>query len=110
MNITRVPLYVPCLEELKAVLKEDLSKNYAEVSVEVVDCPDLMKLPFSLAASGLEGNPEILDMGGPGDPAVGGTQSYNIEAIVSRNSGCTKGFIIGAAQGPDYYRFGLSEV
>ncbi|XP_033207949.1 ester hydrolase C11orf54 homolog [Belonocnema kinseyi] len=110
MNITRVPLYVPDLEKLKAVLTEELAKNFAEVSVEVVDCPDLNKPPFSLGASGLGGNPEILDIGGPSVSIDGASESYTLDAIVSRSSGRTKGFMIGASQGPEDYYLGLCEI
>ncbi|XP_033229687.1 ester hydrolase C11orf54 homolog [Belonocnema kinseyi] len=92
------------------VLTEELSKNYAEVSVEVVDCPDLKKSPFTLAASGLGGKPEILDMGGPMVHPDFAAVPYNLDTIVSRNGGRKKGFIIGAAQGPASYPFGLSEI
>ncbi|XP_033207937.1 ester hydrolase C11orf54 homolog [Belonocnema kinseyi] len=110
MNITRVPLYVPELEELKAVLEEELAKNFAEVSVEVVDCPDLTKPPFTLGASGLGGNPEILDIGGPSVSVDGASESYTLNDIVSRSSGRTEGFMIGAAQGPEDYYLGLCEI
>lgn len=35
-----------------AALQKGLSKNYEQVEVSVVDCPDLTQKPFSLAASG----------------------------------------------------------
>lgn len=35
------------------VLEEGLSTNFAEVKVEVVDCPDLTQKPFLLSASGI---------------------------------------------------------
>lgn len=34
------------------VLQEGLAKNFANVEVEVVDCPDLSAAPFYLAAGG----------------------------------------------------------
>ena len=34
------------------VLKSALSKNFKEVNVDVVDCPDLLQKPWSLAAPG----------------------------------------------------------
>lgn len=39
-----------CLYPL--VLKSALSKNFLEASVDVVDCPDLLQKPWSLAAPG----------------------------------------------------------
>lgn len=34
------------------VLEVGLKKNFSDVSVSVVDCPDLTKSPFNLAAAG----------------------------------------------------------
>lgn len=36
------------------VLKSALSKNFAEVHVDVVDCPDLTEKPWNLAAEGIK--------------------------------------------------------
>ena len=35
------------------VLKDGLSKNFSNVEVEVVDCPDLREKPWTLAAPGM---------------------------------------------------------
>ena len=35
------------------VLKDGLSKNFSNVEVEVVDCPDLREKPWMLAAPGM---------------------------------------------------------
>ncbi|XP_031635011.1 ester hydrolase C11orf54 homolog [Contarinia nasturtii] len=48
-------LYTPPLSQLAEALSEGLRENYAEVSVKVVDCPDLTASPFNLAAKGLSG-------------------------------------------------------
>jgi len=40
----------PSLEDILPVLEAGLKKNYEEVSVEIVKCPDLTKAPFHLAA------------------------------------------------------------
>ena len=34
------------------VLQNGLSKNFAHVEVSIVDCPDLTKKPFNIAAKG----------------------------------------------------------
>lgn len=34
------------------MLKEGLIKNFANVEVEIVDCPDLTQEPFALSAPG----------------------------------------------------------
>ena len=35
------------------VLKDGLAKNFSNVEVEVVDCPDLREKPWTLAAPGM---------------------------------------------------------
>ena len=40
----------PNLDEIRMVLETGLRKNYEEAAVEIVDCPDLSKEPFKLAA------------------------------------------------------------
>ena len=54
----------PPLEDVKAVLQKGLSKNFENVEVSVVQCPDLTQAPFNLASKGLCGNSRILDIGG----------------------------------------------
>ncbi|KAJ7386967.1 hypothetical protein OS493_003929 [Desmophyllum pertusum] len=62
-------LLQPSLEELVQVLKDGFSKNFSNVDVEVVDCPDLREKPWTLAASAyvheFVAEPEIADVGGP---------------------------------------------
>lgn len=71
------PLFVPPLQEvadseycllikynfrtffLFSVLNKKLKSNFAEVHVEVVDCPDLRKEPFYLADQGLRINVKL---------------------------------------------------
>jgi len=57
---------IPC----KGVIKKDLfnstikyiSKNYIEVDVSIVECPDLRK--WDCPAEGISGNQRIIDVGG----------------------------------------------
>ena len=37
-----------------SVLADGLSENFEEVSVSVVDCPDLTEKPFMLASRGMQ--------------------------------------------------------
>ncbi|XP_055326567.1 ester hydrolase C11orf54 homolog isoform X2 [Sitodiplosis mosellana] len=69
INLTEVPweereLHVPSLRILASALRAGLSKNYADVTVEIQDCPDLTKAPFYLATEGLTGSQTIVDVGG----------------------------------------------
>ncbi|XP_035742224.1 ester hydrolase C11orf54 homolog [Vespa mandarinia] len=102
LKITERPLYVPSLHEIKNVLEEGLSTNFAEVKVEVVDCPDLTQKPFLLSASGLSGNPTILEFGGPSYllPLVQRDKIYDIRQLLEHLNYSDKAFVIGAGAGP----------
>lgn len=54
----------PKLEELVPVLQQGLKSYFAEVSVELTDCPDFSKKPYRIAVEGLHGKPTIADVGG----------------------------------------------
>lgn len=56
--------YAPSLEELVPVLQEGLKSYFADVKVELADCPNFTQKPFRIAVSGLLGNPTIADVGG----------------------------------------------
>jgi hypothetical protein len=53
----------PPLKLIASVLEAALNTNYEEASVEIVDCPDLTKAPFNLAAKGLCGKSSLADVG-----------------------------------------------
>lgn len=55
-------LWRPPLREVAGALQEGLAKNYASVSVAVVDCPDLRD--WGCATAGMSGRARILDVGG----------------------------------------------
>ncbi|XP_015172505.1 PREDICTED: ester hydrolase C11orf54 homolog [Polistes dominula] len=102
LKITHRPLHVPGLNEIKTVLEEGLSTNFAEVKVEIVNCPDLTKEPFLLSASGLSGNPTVLEIGGPSYllPIVQRDKLYNIHELLQHMNYSDKSFVIGAGAGP----------
>jgi len=58
-------LHIPPLEELVDVLSNGLKSNFDEVTVAVVDAPNLTEAPYHLAGQGLCGSPTILEVGGP---------------------------------------------
>ncbi|XP_043282029.1 ester hydrolase C11orf54 homolog isoform X2 [Venturia canescens] len=95
-------LHSPQLEEIKNVFIPALSKNFAECTVEVVDCPDLTKSPFGLADSGLGGKPVILEIGGPAFllPLVQREKLYDVRPILKRVNYGEKAFVVGAGAGP----------
>ncbi|XP_014784110.1 ester hydrolase C11orf54 homolog [Octopus bimaculoides] len=97
----KLPLKIPDEAELVSVLSKGLLKNFQDVSVNIVDCPDLREKPFQLAAEGICGNPCVADIGGPPFllPTVHKEKIYNIKTI-SEISGQQDGFFIGAGAGP----------
>ncbi|XP_033217058.1 ester hydrolase C11orf54 homolog [Belonocnema kinseyi] len=105
LTIVEKQLHVPPLSELQNVFSTELLKNFAQVTVEIVESPDLTQEPFYLAATGLTGSPILLD--------VGGTSLYNTEfdkqklfdlkAIVEKLNRPLGSLVIGAAFGPWVY-------
>lgn len=93
-------LLQPPSEELAQVLKDGLSKNFSNVEVEVVDCPDLREKPWTLAAPGICGRVRIADVGGVPYliPLPDLSKLYNFEDV-AKSSGLPGGFIIGAGAG-----------
>lgn len=92
------------LEELVPILQSALGQNYAEVHVEVTQCPDLREPPFHLAAPGLGGTPVIADIGGQPNlfPIPKTDKLYSMIDIAkdSMNMSPAHGLIIGAGAGP----------
>lgn len=68
------------------VLSTGLASNFRNVTVEVVDCPDLRQPPFHLAAEGISGSTAIVDIGGPPYllPTVDRTKVYDLREIGQR--------------------------
>ncbi|CAL7951188.1 unnamed protein product [Xylocopa violacea] len=102
LAIVKRNLHVPSLDEIKNVLKEGLVKNFEEVEVEVIDCPDLTQEPFTLAASGLNGNPTIFEIGGPSFllPTVQKNKLYDIQQLLNHLGFKKDTFVVGAGAGP----------
>ncbi|XP_074640706.1 ester hydrolase C11orf54 homolog [Tubulanus polymorphus] len=100
-KVTKSTLFSPNLAELAAVLQEGLLKNFADVSVKVVDCPNLTEKPFALTSQGLSGDTKLVDVGGPPHlvPIVMKEKKYNLEQV-GRDCGLKSGAIIGAGAGP----------
>jgi len=97
-------LYVPPAEDVVKALKDGLSKNFGNVDVSVVDCPDLKNKPFSLAAQGLGGSPTIVEVGGVPYllPLVNRSKIYDFKDI-NRMTGINPAFVVGAGAGPFTY-------
>ena len=88
-------LHVPPEKDVKAALSTALSEDYAESSVDIVDCPNMKDwgLPFT----GLGGKGTLLDVGGEPfnhDPHYNTTVKHDIVKVchaVGRDSGAVLG-------------------
>lgn len=93
----------PTLEELCPILENGLKLNFAQVSCEIVDCPDLSQAPFHLAGKGLGGDETIVEFGGPPFllPNVDRSKVYDLIPLIRRISGYKEKnfFICGAGAG-----------
>lgn len=105
------------------MLNKSLKNNFQEVQVELVDCPDLTKQPFTLASEGtnsklstlhgshlfifikgLSGNETLVEIGGPPflAPLVQRDKVYDLKDI-AKLVDSEPAFIIGAGAGPHPY-------
>ncbi|KAK0082171.1 hypothetical protein PV325_010930 [Microctonus aethiopoides] len=102
LKITERKLFTPTLEQIKDVISLALLKNFAEVSVEIVECPDLTKAPFTLAASGLGSTGTLIEIGGPAFllPLAQKDKIYDIQYILKQLNFNENAFVIGAGAGP----------
>ncbi|XP_076234081.1 ester hydrolase C11orf54 homolog [Calliopsis andreniformis] len=102
LDIIKKQLHVPALTEIKDVLKEGLTKNFAEAEVDIVDCPDLTQEPFTLAAPGLNGTPTVLEVGGPSFllPTPQKNKLYNVKELLNQLEYPKNSLVIGAGAGP----------
>lgn len=64
MDIKSYESHVPPKDELVASLGQGLKSYFADVTVELVECPDFNKHPFKMPIDGLNGKPTIVDVGG----------------------------------------------
>ncbi|XP_043574523.1 ester hydrolase C11orf54 homolog isoform X1 [Chiloscyllium plagiosum] len=96
-RIEKSAFHVPTLQELGQVLQGGLKKNFANVQVSVVDCPDLTQEPFTFAAAGICGKPRIADVGGVDYllPLPQTEKIYNLNVIANQVE-LPGGFILGA--------------
>ncbi|KAL5017672.1 hypothetical protein ScPMuIL_007261 [Solemya velum] len=99
--VTKAPMHVPLFQEVASVLSAGLKENFSDVCVDVVECPDLTKAPFSLVAPGLCGSARLADIGGPPFllPMVQRDKVFSSDEI-ARLVELPDAFIIGAGAGP----------
>ena len=95
LNIESEKFDIPPLEKVAESLNIGLKENYKEVTVKVVDCPNLKN--WGCPAEGISGNEKIIDVGGEPymhDPEFIGTE-FNYEEI-SKKIGSEKSYALGA--------------
>lgn len=94
-------LHCPPLEEICQVLSKSLRSNFAEVKTQVIECPDLTQMPFTLACKGLSGNPKLIEVGGPPYllPLADKSKVYDL-CEIAKTVDSESAFLIGAGAGP----------
>jgi len=88
----------PSLEVIVEALKKGLKANYQEVTVEIVDCPNLRE--WNCPSEGISGNERIIDVGG--EPYMHDKQFIGTEfdyAEIAKNIGSEKSYALGAGSG-----------
>ncbi|XP_070496607.1 ester hydrolase C11orf54 homolog [Chironomus tepperi] len=97
-------IFTPTLEELSKAITPGLNENFAEVTLSIIDCPDLSKAPYHLASSGLTGDTIVMEYGSPDYllPLVDKSKIYDLIPLIRNISGYENKefFIAGAGAGP----------
>jgi len=86
------------LDKINAALQKGLSKNFKEVAVSIVDCPNLKD--WNCAAEGMSGNQKITDVGG--EPYMHDKKYIGAEfdfKEVGKQIGSEKSYAFGAGSG-----------
>lgn len=87
--------------EVAEALEKKLKENFTDADVSVVDCEDLTKSPWNLAAPGIGGLTRLLDIGGVPylTPTVQRHKLYDMKEYPSI-TGLKEGLVIGAGAAP----------
>lgn len=98
-------LFQPPVDDVITLLNAGLKQNFSEVHVDYIDCPDLQKEPFHLAASGLGGHPLLVEIGGAPYllPLVQRDKIYDLKSVcdkVYENENIPEYLAVGAGAGP----------
>lgn len=105
MDIQKVPLSPPSLEELVDVIRGPLEANYEHAQVSVVPCPDLRQAPFNLATEGICGEEKFADVGSERNffprPQLENKWSM-IDIARGMDMKPEKGGLLGAGGGPSH--------
>uniref|UniRef100_T1J8W5 RING-type domain-containing protein n=1 Tax=Strigamia maritima TaxID=126957 RepID=T1J8W5_STRMM len=99
--VVKLGLYQPEANELQSVLEKGLKNSFEEASVQIIDCPNLEKEPFNLAAKGICGRPTLIDVGGVRNlqPVPMRNKVYNLDELTQMTHN-PDAFLMGAGGGP----------
>jgi len=88
------------INDIISSLQRALATNFAESSVELVDCPDLTQSPWCMACPGLSGSPRVCDIGGVPNliPLVDTSKVYTYSDIAECCE-LPQALIVGASAG-----------
>uniref|UniRef100_A0A1B6EDV6 DUF1907 domain-containing protein n=1 Tax=Clastoptera arizonana TaxID=38151 RepID=A0A1B6EDV6_9HEMI len=104
IKVEEKSLAQPPLNLIAKAINDGLTKDFEYVQAEVVDCPDLTKAPFHLAAEGLGGSETIVEFGGVPYlmPLVQRDKVYDLKDLI-QIIGIDPVFVVGAGAGPHVY-------
>lgn len=79
-----------------------MKKNFQEVIVEIVDCPNLTEEPYNLAGKGLGGSPTLLEAGGSNTllKVEDKLKVYNTKTLSQHVMGEKDILLLGTGAGP----------
>uniref|UniRef100_F1LB23 Ester hydrolase n=1 Tax=Ascaris suum TaxID=6253 RepID=F1LB23_ASCSU len=97
----KIVLKTPPLEELSSILCAELKKNFVDVSVDIVDCPNLRAPPFRMSGAGIGNDLRIGEVGGIGNlfPSPKTDKFFNLKKICETCE-MPKAFVFGPGAGP----------
>ena len=101
LPVKSLKLKVHDLKEICDILEHGLKQNFAVVKVELVDCPNLTKAPYNLAAEGLCGASRVAEVGGIPNllPLANKSKNYDFSEI-AKLIDLPDAYMVGAGAGP----------
>ncbi|KHN80439.1 Ester hydrolase C11orf54 -like protein [Toxocara canis] len=97
----KIILNAPSLEELRPILENALKKNFEQVSVDIVECPNFKAPPFSMSGAGIGNDLRIGEIGGIGNlyPSPRTDKVFDLKEICVTCE-IPEAFIFGPGAGP----------
>jgi len=99
-RISSIKLDEPTLEEIGNCFHSSLAKNFKEVSINVIDCPDLSLEPWKLSSKSIGGIRRIADVGGVDNLHYieNNSKTFLLEEV-AKTVGLQGGFVMGPGAG-----------